>query len=359
MYFSVSQELTHIFVVGDLDPIDANIALAHAVYNDGTAHKIPFPACSDREGIAGGFAAKSTIKDLLGFYKSILSSYNDQKVSGSTSTSGSPFKHLQTIFSPHVKLGKSQSDDQAYCLGLYKTKLPGNLGIASFNHACLGPKNSHFTGGLKPGLEVFHHTGNVPGALASMFLIPDSESAIVALSNSFGLSDPTDFIGRLLLSVILGETIPGNFVALSKLVQKNHLDSYSKLSTQLEKYKTTKPPSQPLSAYEGDYFNSLGNFFLRVKAKNGGLLMIVQNLKFTRYSLLPYDGDTFYWPANREQELCIEHRAPWVWHGLHKVKFIANYNGEVDSLTWDFDPGAKPQVFKRSLDGQMEKRANL
>lgn len=192
-----------------------------------------------------------------------------------------------------------------------------------------------------------------------MFLIPSSETAIVALTNSFSLSDPTDFAGRLLLSAILGEAPPINFVGLSRLVQKNHLDSYSKLASKLEREKTTKPPSHPLVAYEGDYFNSLGNCFLRIKTQRNGLLMAVQDMEFTRYSLLPYDGDTFYWPANREQELCVERRAPWIWHGLHKIVFAVNHAGEVSELSWDFDPGAKPEVFKKSLDGPTKKRANL
>jgi len=341
------------------EPSNDNIAFAHAVYNDGTACRIPFPNLSDDTGMAGGAAGKSTIKDLLLMYKSLLSAYNHQRLSGLTSTPGLPFKHLRTIFSPHIELNKSQSDHQAYCLGLYKTELPGNIGVASINNAYLGSKNTPFPGQSKPGLEVFHHTGLLPGGIGSMFLIPSSETAIVVLTNSLPLSDPTDFSGRLILSVILDENPPTNFVGLSKLVRQNQLDSYTKLAAQLEKRKTTLQPRHLLSAYEGEYLNNLGNYCLRIKAQEEGLLMIVQGMKSTRYSLSPYDGDTFYWPANREQELCVDYGFPYISQGWHKIVFAADSNGFIDSLTWDFDMVAKPEVFRKMLGRDKDDQAKL
>jgi CubicO group peptidase (beta-lactamase class C family) len=332
------------------DLANDNIAMAHAVYDNGTACRIPFPHLSDETGSAGAAAGKSSIKDLLIMYKSLLASYKHQKESGSSSTPGSPFRDLQTVFSPQIKISNSQSNRQTYCLGLYKTELPGNVGVASINNSYLGRKNEPHPGAQNVGLEVYHHTGNWPGYAASMFLIPSSETAIVVLTNSIALSDPTDFTGRLILSVVLNENIPTNFAELSKMVKQSQFDSYSKLNIALQTGRTAVPPHYPLASYEGRYFNSMGNYVIEVQAEKHGLLMIAQGKKFTRFSLLPYDGNTFYWPANREHELCKNYGFPLINLGYHKVVFAANADGFIESLAWDFDPGAKPYVFQKSFN---------
>ena len=127
-----------------------------------------------------------------------------------------------------------------------------------------------------------------------MFLIPSSETAIVALTKSLPLSDPTDFVGRLIISVDLNESPLPDFVSQSKLVQQVHFNAYQSLVAHLEKGKIAKPPSQPLTVYEGDHLNSLGNCFLLVRTRDEGLFRAVQGLKFTTYLLKPHDGHTFY-----------------------------------------------------------------
>ncbi|EHL01514.1 putative protein fmtA [Glarea lozoyensis 74030] len=337
------------------DPGTDNVAMAHAIYDNGTACKIPFPNLSDETGMAGGAAGKSSIRDLLIMYKSLLSAYKHQLKSGLTSTPGSPFKQLKTVFAPHIGI----NDQQSYCLGLYKTTLPGNIGIASLNHAFLGPKNKPFSGALNPGIEVFHHTGNLPGTTASMFLLPATQTAIVVLTNSLPLSDPTDFTGRLILSALLNETRPTNFPDLSKMVRQNQLLAYAKLISQLEKGKTGVPPPFPLSAYAGVYFNNLGNYNVQIIPQGSGLLMIVQNKPHTRFALLPYDGNTFYWPANRERELCVDHGFPVLSAGFHKIVFTSNTDDVVDRLIWDCDPGAKPSIFEKNWNGSMARDVKL
>lgn len=340
-------------------PNGENVAYPHAVRNNGTPCRILHVNDSESTGLAGGGSGKSTINDVLIMYQSLISAYNHQLRTESTSTPGSPFKQMTTVFAPHVAIGKSHIEHQSYCFGMYRTRLPGILGVASLNRGFLGSKDMPSFGTNLPNLEVFHHTGNLPGGLASAFLIPSFESAIVVLTNAIGLIDPTDLVGQLIASVLLGEKSNVNYVHLSKVARRASLDSYLMLAKTLVKGKTTKPPQHAPDAYEGDYWNAAGNFVLSISAQAGGLLMTVQRKPRVSYILLPYDGDTFYWPADREEELCHRSMFPTMYPSWHKVGFGTNINGSVDRLTWGHDYMAKPEVFSKRIASQELGRVKL
>lgn len=341
------------------NPDGDNIASAYASGNDGTPHQIPFPNLSDHTGLGGGAGAKSTIKDLLLMYRSLLCAYNHQNQNDSVTTPGSPFKHLKTIFSPHVGVGGSHIDDVAYCLGLYRTRLPGNLSIASINNLLLGPSNTPRIGTESPGLEIYHHTGNFTGFVGSVFLIPSSESAVVVITNSLPLMDPTDFIGQSIVSLLLGEHMQADLLKLAKMACSASLASYQILSAQLAQGRTGKPHRFSLAAYEGDYYNVAGNFVISITAQPSGLRMTVQGMRQIRYDLLPYDGDTFYWPANREEELCRRGMWPFTRPGWHKIVFETSDNAGIHRLIWKHDPLAKPEVFRKLEDSSKIERGKL
>ena len=320
---------------------------SHAVGDDGSPHILPFFNYSDRTGMAGGGAGKSTIKDLLAMYSSIIFAYNHQIQTGLTSTPGSPFKQMQTVFAPLIESGSLPIEQQGYCLGLYKTRLPGRLGIASTNTAYLGLGKMPSFGANSAGLQVWHHTAILPGCQASSFLIPSTGTAIVVIANAMGLSDPTDGIGQTILSILLSERLDGDFIRISKAVNQRSLQAYELLKKALARSMTKTPPQHPLKCYEGDYYNSARTFVLSIISQDTGLLMIVQRDHRVTYRLLPYDGDTFYWPADRQKELCEEAMYAFVLPDWHKISFNTSGSGEVDTLIWGHDASSKREAFAR------------
>lgn len=171
-----------------------NVASPHAVCNDGTPYGIPLTNLSDETGFAGANAARSSLKDLLSFYQSLLSAHICQTESMSDFTGGSPMKQVRKVLSPYVGVGASRVEEGGYCLGLYRTLLPNNLSTSSMNNLLLGPKRMPRIGSSLLGVEVYHHAGNVPGFLASAFPIASTQSAIVILTNTLPYMDPTDFL---------------------------------------------------------------------------------------------------------------------------------------------------------------------
>lgn len=94
-----------------------------------------FPKSSSVTGAAGG--VKSSIADLLLFYKSILSIYTQDTCGNSSSVSVS--KQVEAIFKPHVVIGDNSIDKLSYGLGWIHSKLPGTLGLIGMNDMYLGP----------------------------------------------------------------------------------------------------------------------------------------------------------------------------------------------------------------------------
>ena len=323
-----------------------NVAVGYALGTDGECHQIEFQEMDDGIGLAGSYGGKSSIKDVLLLYQALLSAQQDQVQSGVSKTPGSPFRHTKDIFEPHINVFGPTS----YCLGLYKTILPGILGIASLNAVSyLGPPNSPTMGATKAGLEIWHHTGNLPGFQASAFLIPETQSAVVALTNSVAFGDPTDFITQRLLGILIGEKPNEQLVPLAKAARDSALNLYPKLQAHLLKGRTGKA-NRPAEAYRGHYWNAARNFCLTILPQPGGgrLLMKVQDVPRTSYLLQPYDGDTWWWPPDREDELL--NKGMWAQQnpGFHLISFgTGTTSGRVDRLEWQHDLTADPETFVR------------
>ena len=321
-----------------------NVALGYALASDGGHHQIEFQEMNDGIGLAGAYAGKSSIKDVLLMYKGLLHAQQDQAKSGLDKTPGSPFTHTKSMFEPHIEVFGPTN----YCLGLYKTTLPGILGLASLNTVSyLGLKKSPIMGTTQEGLEVWHHTGNLPGFQASAFLVPKTQTAVVALTNSVAFMDPTDFVAQRLLAIAIGEKLNEELIPLAKAARASALSLYPKLQAKLLKDKTGKC-SRPAEAYQGYYWNSAANFCLSILPQAGGcLLMKVQDVPRTNYCLQPYDGDTWWWPPNRDDELCNRGMFTNPDPSFHLISFSSTTGGQIDRLVWKHDFTAKPETFRR------------
>lgn len=325
-------------------PRKANFAPAHAVRNDGSAATFCMNLLDSKSGVGLSMGAKGSMNNVLRFFNKILSAYNYQKTYDTDTTPDSPFTQLREVFTPHISLSPADPISQAYCLGIYRTLLPGMLSCASLNTPLLGKKLPIF-GADAPGMEVFHHTGNMPGYFGSYFLVPETQTGVVCLINATPLMDPTDFAAQCLLGAVLEEDRPANLLGLAKLAVQRQIGWYAKMKEAVEAQKTNIPASLPIEAYAGTYINRVGNFYLVVSPTENGLHLAVQGSATTTYSLLHLGGDKFYRPVDRDYEM-LDGRFPYP----HAPVFIFKFTVEgerVARLTWHTDLHLKPDVFRR------------
>lgn len=324
-----------------------NITSPHVVRNNEIACTLSFFNYSNSTEMTDDDAEKSTINDLLLMYKFMIFAHNHQRKIGLKSTSKSLFTQLSTVFSPHITLNSFTTAKQAYCLELYKTRLSENVEIVSINSAFLGNNYRPSTDHSCSDLKVFHHGANLFKCLESSFLVPLSETVIVVLTNATSLSNLTDCVEQLILSIILDEESYNDFVNMFKVVRQVMLGSCLKLKAQLSEGKITKLSRHSLIAYENDYWNFAKNFVLLIDARHDSLLMTAQKCACVTYQLLLYDEDTFYWSANRKKKLCDESMSLFLSSDWHKINFRTNFTGTMKSLIWDHDSMTKAKVFHK------------
>ncbi|KAL8835073.1 MAG: hypothetical protein Q9176_007141 [Flavoplaca citrina] len=176
-------------------PVGDNIATPHDIDDDMKPVRVRHLNMTDDTGFAGGHAARTTVKNLLILYQSLLFTLAHESRYEGRPTNDTPFRNVKPIFSPLIGVGKVTMDDVAHCLGLYRTRLPNSLSTSSVNSLLLGPNQMPRIGLNSTGLEIFHHAGNVPGYFSSAFLIPSTMTAVVILTNALSFVDPTDLVG--------------------------------------------------------------------------------------------------------------------------------------------------------------------
>lgn len=334
---------------------DGDVAHTHCTHDNGTATRKPdYPASLVKAGAASAAGARCSLNDYMTFLQAFLRANKEQVDNGIEAIQGSIFPLATAIFMPQVGLGpphRSGIEDVAYCLGVYRTKLPGCLSFASPNfYYTLGRKRLPPYGAGLAGLEVFHQAGLALGHMGAMYLVPSTETAVVALTNSQPLMDPTDFAAQLALAAVLGQEPVVDFIKMAKLARTMTLENYKVLENVVAKGKTDVPPTKPLTAYEGDYYNAIHSLVLSVAvASDGRGLSVKMQRGSTGFALLPYDGDTFYWLVDREEEMCNKGMWGFMYKDWHLFRFEINSDGLVEKLLWRHDPYlASPEVFRKT-----------
>ena len=338
---------------GELPKSECNVAHTHCTHDDGTASRKPDATSAiNKSGIGAGGGARSSLEDYMILLQALLHAHKSQVDHNVDSTPGSVFPLTRALFKAHVGLGPPQRsgiEHVAYCMGMYRTKLPGYLSLASPNfYYTLGKEKLAPYGKTLAGTEIYHQSGTALGHLAALFLVPSTESAVVAFTNSQPLIDPADFVAQLALSVLLGEAPAVDLVKMANIARETTLKNYEILEKVVAKGKTNIPPTKPLTAYAGDYYNAIHNFVLSVTVSGDGLKVRIQRGS-SSFVLSPYDGETFYWPVNREEEMCTKGMFGFMYKDWHLFRFETNSNGDVDRLLWRHDPYlANPEMFTKT-----------
>ncbi|OAR00178.1 hypothetical protein LLEC1_04807, partial [Akanthomyces lecanii] len=290
------------------------------------------PAYDDSKARAGAGACKSTVNDLLKLYAAWMTAANDQASAGRTSTPGSPFKRTALQWTAHSKI----NDDSDYGLGWVLTNLPAKVGLVGVN-GYEAPELPVVAEGTKPR-RLIYHQGSVCGGLSAVYLLPETETAIVVLGNSFDLCDTPDWISQVLLEAILDAQKPNDYVKLAAETACNALSHHQATIDKLAAEQEHGTKSKPLSAYIGRYFNEMGNFFLEftVSEEHGGLTMTPQGCAQSAYDLQHYHHDVFFWPCDRDAE-SKQALYPQFAIGFHKVSFEVDAQENAVSCSWQID----------------------
>ncbi len=315
----------------DQNPNTSNVAKAYMALSDGTPCHLPRPQQEDGKLLGGAAGVQSSVRDLLVFYKNIMNAAQEQSHDG-------PLKNIPTILSPHIALEPEPSPlERSYGLGWIRTELPGSLGIVGLNPMYVNEMPKVGKGLEKPRLCIYHQGSIVP-FLSSVHLLPDTNTAIVVLTNSMAKNDAADWLGQLLLEAVLDNPDKNDYISIAKESAMTSVELWPRMAKELEKHRIPRTQHKPLAEYVGTYYNIIHNWCIEIFEDTGVLRMCFQGNGQLSYLLVHYHHDVFSWLLTRN-EVVHRGRFPVTYPEFYLMRFDSSDAGrDVDQLVWRHDP---------------------
>ncbi|KAF2667592.1 beta-lactamase/transpeptidase-like protein [Microthyrium microscopicum] len=316
-------------------PESKNFAEGYMSLSNGTPYHVPRPELEDGKILGGAAAIQTNVRESLIFYKSLLEAAESQKTG---SKSSSPLKEVPKLFQPHIPLEANASlQKRSYALGWVRTELPGALGKIGQNSRWKRQMPLVGKGLEKPRLCLYHE-GSLLSFLSSVHLLPDSQSAIVVLTNSMANSDVADWVGEMLLEAVLDNPDKNDYLQIAKETIKSSLSAWPRMAVWLEERREPGTSPQSLQAYEGIYWNGPHNWSVEIFVEKDQLTMCFQGNREQTYALHHYHHDVFSWLLTRDENVIDYGRFPVTMPPFYLISFqIDKKTGVVKELLWKHD----------------------
>jgi CubicO group peptidase (beta-lactamase class C family) len=294
----------------------------------------------------GANGIKSTVSDLLIYYKAVLDAWRSETgsaASQSKESSSNPLKNVKKLLTPRIPLDPD-AKGQWYGAGWAIAELPAPLGSIGTNGMFVPAMPLVGRGCKKEGSDekakgptVWYHNGSLVGFFSSVHILPETGIIIVVLVNSRPKNDAADWVGQLLVEEMLGCPEKNDYLALAKESAAAYDAMWAQLPHDMEKARSPGTHTQPLSAYAGRYYNKVGNWFIEVVHDKEGLQFSFQGRATQCHRLQTFGTDVFCWPLTE-----AESRARGRWPDLDIPSYVfhfgADEHGNITTLRWQHDP---------------------
>jgi low affinity Fe/Cu permease len=111
----------------------------------------------------------------------------------------------------------------------------------------------------KPRLCI-HHQGSLISFLTSVYMLPDTKTAIVVLTNSMAINNVADWIGELILETVLDNPEKNDYLSIARQTAKE----YARMAEELERRRQKGTRHRPLDEYVGACYNAVENWRFEV-----------------------------------------------------------------------------------------------
>lgn len=194
-----------------------------------------------------------------------------------------------------------------------------------------------------------YHQGSMAGYTATIVLLPQTESAIVVLTNSEQLNEASDWIAQLLVETLLDSPDRNDYVALAEESAKSFVAKFPAMEKAFEKERVVGTSPKPLQSYIGRYYNSIRNFFLEIRLQQDSLHLSFQGRDSQVWKMRHLHYDTFIWLMTRDESISRA-RFSYAPKDSYKLEFQADDKGQIKSVLWLTEFGSPPERFERLDD---------
>ena len=315
-----------------------NVSKAYGALSNRSPVRISDPQIGDNTLAGANGGVRSTLHDMLKLTQAWLHAAEHQFNEHVTSTPDSPLKQVGHIMSGHIPISSHSYRETSYAQGFARTQLPGTLGAIGLNGFWLSEPAGAQKGfplvgkGANPQLVVYHQGSN-PGVLAAYNLLPESQSAVVVLSNTLALVDTADWVGQLLLEAVLNVPNKNDYLQITKETTERALAWYGSMHKELRENRTHKAPRN-LKHYVGVYWNVVGTVHIDVAVIDGIFSIIFQGLPDEVWPLHHWEQDTFTWLPDSRDAIASRGRFTFQSPDYYKIKFGLSDGDKVESLIW-------------------------
>ncbi|KAL4790397.1 beta-lactamase/transpeptidase-like protein [Aspergillus venezuelensis] len=345
----------------DLENAD-NVAVPYSTLSNGTVTPLSekeWP-CDNNSPLLGGTGIRSSLDDMLTWCIAVLDAERAENEPGyQPQVPSNPLKQMNRVRRGYWTRPADDPDfskDTAYCMGWFRAKLPSSmLGAFSGNQQSREKEHQthlqHILGRDQADypIQMIGHTGGMVGSVFSVFTFPETQSAVVTMTNGRDLGDSSDFAAQILIQALFDMTPKIDLAAWAKKEAELAKVHYRKQYEQpwVENRRPKDPERDDLAVYVGQYcgFNNRFTFTVvpqpRRSDKALQLSLIFNHRKATEcplvfykkdvYSFFPQDEDT--WKLNRTmasdyKQMLLEFQ-------------VDESNESVKGLWWQWDEDAE------------------
>lgn len=248
-----------------------NVAMGYMTLDDASPYPVTRPHMAEGTLMNPTGGIQSTINDLLKCYRALMKAAQHQFETGETSSPGSRLKQLTHVLSSNIKTAP-RLREQSYAMGWARVQLPGTLCDTSQNQPAMAqmpivgdPSN--------PCLALYHH-GMLVGFNNAVYLFPETQTAIVLLSNAVAINDGPSWIGHLIMLTLFNDSIKRDYVALAREKLAFGVSTPMtalRRSSRLKLANHTIRLPHRLDDYLGKYYNQVKTFFISITKKGDEL----------------------------------------------------------------------------------------
>ena len=320
----------------------SNFAKPYAALTDGTPYLLQSRQDFRNHFFEVSSGVYTTPNDASKFAKELLSA-----LSGAHLGRRSIVKEIETMFMQHIPIAGSALLERSYACGWIRTQLPGITGIMGNIVSLLPGKELPNMGNGPTSRLVLYHQGPTVGYFTSFYLFPQTNSAVLTLSNSIALGDTPDWIAQAVTQALFDDPVKVDWTGLTKRAMVTLWRSYHKMSETLDSERAPGTTRRKLAEYAGKYYDVTGVFYIQVEPKaesESDLTMSFQGLERHSFNLRHLRYDVFEW-ALTQNEAAKRARN----HQIDPEYFKMTFWGptSISMLSWRHSPRLGLETFEK------------
>ena len=214
---------------------------------------------------------RSCVKDLLTYYQAFLDEIKNDADNGPDVVPRTPFVDVSTMIQAHVQLSSgSPKLDGSYGPGWVRAQLPCTLGALGLNHRYVD-RMLIVGKGIPKSQICLYHQGSANTFLASVHLLPETQSGVVVLTNSMSRNDAAVWLGELYLEALIDPPHKNDYLEIARSSADAAMALWPAMVKELAKERIPNTPCRPLPVFAGTYYNGIGNYCIEIFLEEGKL----------------------------------------------------------------------------------------